>query len=310
MLAAEQLLLGQRVVERRQSQRGHLTVGAGELELAPQLQVFGVEFVVGRKSHRDRHPGLGVFGRGWSASRGLARRPAGLPARVGLFTRSAQRRCSAGDKPDVDVGADRPGDLGAQVLTDRATGDPAEYLAENESVGGHVIALRGARFPPRFGGGQLPADEVPVGDVVPSAHPGARPDDTGSVAHHHGQGDVFLARLPELGPVAGDRRVQVQLTAVGKLVDAGGRQALGAGQHGGQGVLLPGAGAGYVSRAAPQVDDEVAVDPHRDGRADLVRASAKLRSNASRTPTKSGAHEPGCQHRSRSLMAPFCRANT
>ena len=69
---------------------------------------------------------------------------------------------------DVDVGAERFGDLGAQVLADRATRHPAEHLAEDETEGGHVVALGGARLPPRFGGGQLLADKVPVGDLLPA----------------------------------------------------------------------------------------------------------------------------------------------
>ncbi len=169
---------------------------------------------------------------------------------------------------DVDVGAERFGDLGAQVLADRAPGDAAEHLAEDESEGGHVVALSGARLPPGFRDGQLFADKVPVGDLLP-AHPGARADHAGPVAHHHGQRDGFLARLPELGPVAGHRRLQVQLAAVGQVVDTGGSQALGAGQHGGQGVLLPGPGTGCIGPAAPQVDDKIPVYPHRDGRANL-----------------------------------------
>ena len=170
---------------------------------------------------------------------------------------------------DVDVGAQRFGDLGAQVLTDPATGHPAEHLAEDESERRHVIALRGPWLPPRFGGGELLADEIPVGDLFP-AHPGARPDHAGSVAHHHGQRDVFLTRLPELRPISGHRSLQVELTAVGQLVDAGGGQTLGAGQHGGQGVLSPGSGTGRVGRPAPQVDDKIPVDPHRDGSADFA----------------------------------------
>lgn len=146
-------------------------------------------------------------------------------------------------QPDVDVGAERFGDLGPQVLTDRAARDPAEHLAHDEAEGGHVVALRGARLPPGLGGGQLFADVVPIRDLLP-AHPGARPDHAGAVAHHHRQRDVLFARLSELGPVVGHRRLQVQLAAVGQLVHAGGRQALRAGQHRGQGVLLPGAGCG------------------------------------------------------------------
>lgn len=61
MLAAEQLLLGKPVVERRQPQRRHLAVGAGEFDLTPQLQVVGAEFVVGGEAHRHRQCSLGMF---------------------------------------------------------------------------------------------------------------------------------------------------------------------------------------------------------------------------------------------------------
>ena len=80
----------------------------------------------------------------------------------------------------------------------------------------------------------------------------------------------MLAILSELGPITRYRRLQVQLTAVGELMDAGGGESLGAGEHCGESVLLPRAGACCVSRAAPQVDDEVAFDPHGNGCADLV----------------------------------------
>lgn len=133
-----------------------------------------------------------------------------------------------GGYADMDVGAQRLGDLGAQVLADRATREEAEHLAEDETEGGHVVALRGARLPPRFGGGEPLAHKIPVGDVLP-AHPGARPDHPRSVTHHHGQGDGLLACLTEFGPIAGHRRVQVDFTAVGELVYTGARQALGRG---------------------------------------------------------------------------------
>lgn len=59
MLAAEQLLLGKPVVERRQPQRRHLAVGAGEFDLTPQLQVVGAEFVVGAKPIDTDNAALG-----------------------------------------------------------------------------------------------------------------------------------------------------------------------------------------------------------------------------------------------------------
>ncbi len=64
-------------------------------------------------------------------------------------------------RADVDFGTQRFGDLGAQILTYGATGDAAEHLAEDESEGGHVIALRGPRLPPRFGLGQTFAHDNP-----------------------------------------------------------------------------------------------------------------------------------------------------
>ena len=52
----------------------------------------------------------------------------------------------------VHVDSPRVGDLAAQVLADGAAGDPADHLAEDEAEAHHVIALRGAGFPPRFAG--------------------------------------------------------------------------------------------------------------------------------------------------------------
>jgi hypothetical protein len=135
-------------------------------------------------------------------------------------------------QPDVDLGPQRFGDFGAQVLADGVTGDAAEHLAEDEPEGGHVIALRGPRFPPRFSGRQAFAHQIPVGDLRP-VHALARPDHPGSVTHHHAEGDVLFAGLGELWPVAGHRGVQVEVTALDELVDTGAGEALGPGEHGG-----------------------------------------------------------------------------
>lgn len=123
---------------------------------------------------------------------------------------------------NVDVRTQRLSDLGTQVLTDRTACDAAEHFAEDETEGGHVVALRGTRLPPRFGGGQLLADKIPIGDLLP-AQPSARPDRPGAVAHHHRQRDGLLTRLSELGPVACHRRMQVKLTAIDELMHTCGR---------------------------------------------------------------------------------------
>ena len=92
----------------------------------------------------------------------------------------------------------------------------------------------------------------------------------GAVRHHHRDGDVLLAGLAELGPVPGDRGVQVELAAVGQQVHAGARQSLGAGEDAGQGVFAPGLRAVRRRQATPQVDDELAFHPDRHGGTDLA----------------------------------------
>jgi hypothetical protein len=170
---------------------------------------------------------------------------------------------------DVHVDTHRFGDLGAQVVPDRAAGDSSEDLAENEAEGGQLVTLGGARLPPRCSGSQLPADVVPVGHVPP-VHPERGTDDSGTVTHHHADRDLLFAGLSELGPVAGHRRIEVEFAAIGELVHTCAGQSLAAGQHIAQGVLAPRPVAGSVGGSAPQIDDQIAVHPDRDCGADLV----------------------------------------
>ena len=169
----------------------------------------------------------------------------------------------------MDVDAHGLGDLGAQILTDGAAGDAADHLTEDEAERHHVIALRGSRFPPRLRRRDLLAHPVPVGGVVP-VQPGARPDHAGPVAEHRGDRDVLLAGHTELGPVPRHRGVQVEFAAIGQQMHTGAGQPLGAGEDAGQGVLPPAPAPAGIGVSAPQVDHQVAVDPHRHGRADLV----------------------------------------
>jgi hypothetical protein len=92
----------------------------------------------------------------------------------------------------------------------------------------------------------------------------------GPVTHHHRDGDGLLAGLPELGPVAGHRRIQIELTALDELMYACAGEAFGAGQHGGQRVHLPRPGTGGVGRTGPQVNDKLAIHPGCDRCTDLV----------------------------------------
>ena len=204
----------------------------------------------------------------------------------------------------MHLGAQRLGDLGAQVLADRAAGDAAEHLAEDETEGGHVVALRGARLPPRIGGGQPFADQIPVGDLLP-VQALAWPDHPRPVTHHHRDGDGLLAGLAELGPVAGHRRVQVKLTALGELMDASARQSLGAGQHGGQRVHLPRPATGGVGRTSPQVDDQLAIHPGSD-RCTHLFAQRKVLHERFAYPLEARCAQALDITLSMSAMAPVC----
>ena len=114
-----------------------------------------------------------------------------------------------------------------------------------------------------------------------------------------------LAR--ELRPVLGDRGVEVELAAVGEHQ---------AGQRGHRLRRRPdvddrvraptarSAPSSPVDRAAPQVDDQLAVDRHGDRRADVgwCRRSSKLPAKASRTAANRSSHVPG-SHAGRSPIA-------
>ena len=128
-----------------------------------------------------------------------------------------------GRQADVHVDAERLGDLCAEVLAECAAGDPAGDFAEDEAEGDHVIALRGAGLPPRFGRGNVSTDRVPVKGFR-GREPGAGSDDSGAMAHHHSDGDVVLSGLAELGPVLGDGGVKVEFAAIGQQVNAGAGQ--------------------------------------------------------------------------------------
>src|SRR5207253_5272486 len=79
---------------------------------------------------------------------------------------------------------------------------------------------------------------------------------------------AVLALGLEPGPVAGDGRVEVDLAAVGEDQHAQRRHRLRRRPHVDDGVALP-RRAGVVDRAAPQVDDELAVEGDGDRRTDV-----------------------------------------
>jgi hypothetical protein len=115
-----------------------------------------------------------------------------------------------GGKPDVEVGAQRPGYLLGEEGAQAVAGDPADDLADQESPGERVVASQGPRLPDGGLRGQPRRGGRPVVEVV-GCHrivPGRRARGVGEqVPHLH----VLLARGGELGPVPGHRRGQVEV---------------------------------------------------------------------------------------------------
>src|SRR5262249_58103684 len=142
-------------------------------------------------------------------------------------------------------------------------------LADQPPEGDGMIPVRGSRSPPWWLGGERRAHRVPVVERFVREHvPDGRQPGTMSQEPSHRQ--CGLVRGGELGPVAGYRRVDVETAFRDQAVRAERRHALGAGGDVDERVALPGLRAVEVRMTAPEVDDGLAVDDHRDGRADLV----------------------------------------
>ena len=92
----------------------------------------------------------------------------------------------------------------------------------------------------------------------------------GLVGQQLADGDERLAAGRELGPHAGNRSIDVELTPLPQEQGAGGGQAFGGREDHGGGVPLPRTPIGRVGRAAPEVDHRPAIDDHGDGGAHLA----------------------------------------
>lgn len=73
--------------------------------------------------------------------------------------------------------------------------------------------------------------------------------------------------------------------------------------------MLPGPGTAGVGGAAPQVDDKIPVDPHRDGRADLVAQHKVALERVAYLGELRRARALDVRLIHGSRMAPFCRTN-
>ena len=172
-------------------------------------------------------------------------------------------------EPEVEVGAQRPGDLGRDQLPAGLPGDPPDHLADQVAKGDGLISAGRARREQRFLRGEQAGDLLPV-VVVSDAGRHRQAGQPGLVAHDRTDRDACLAGLAELRPVPGDGRVGIQFAPVHQQVRTQRRHGLGGGPHVRQRVLLPRAGPGRVRPAGPQVHHRPAADDHRGAGTDLA----------------------------------------
>ena len=88
--------------------------------------------------------------------------------------------------------------------------------------------------------------------------------------HHVAQRDLRLAVRRELGPPAGDGRVELEHAALDQPRDTRRGDALGGGEHDRERVLLPRPPAPASAQAAPEIDDGRAAAQHAYRRAHLA----------------------------------------
>ena len=113
-------------------------------------------------------------------------------------------------QPDAEVEAERLRDLLAEVGADRAAGDAPHDLADEVAVRDRVVAVR--RCPaPRPAPGARARRIIGSHASASSSVAARRPTRARRGARAGSDRDALLAGLRELGPVLGDRRVEVEL---------------------------------------------------------------------------------------------------
>ena len=160
----------------------------------------------------------------------------GLRRRRPTVTSGATRCCCSSGRPIQNSRPSGPAISSAKKVPRLLPRDPAHDLADEPPVGGGVVAVGGARLPD--GGLRLEgADHRIPGERLLEGERGVDVGQAGLVAEQPAHRDVRLAGGLELGPVGGDRRVDVELAALGQEVGARRRGALGGGEHELQRVL-------------------------------------------------------------------------
>ena len=117
------------------------------------------------------------------------------------------------------------------------------------------------------------------------------------MAEEHPDRDASLAVRRELGPVAGDRSIEIEPTLPDELVGADREDALGHGEDDGRRVLHPRSAVSLVRDAAPQIDDLSSADVENDRGTAFpalceVRAEGVGDGSESRPPLPRGSPSP------------------
>ena len=122
-------------------------------------------------------------------------------------------------EPDPELEPERLRDLVAEERADAAAVDVSHHFPEQVAVGHRVVAVRGAGVPQWLLLLERPDHRVPC-EHVGRRELGVERRQSCLVAQQVAHRDPFLARLRELGPVARDRKVDVELAALGEQAHA------------------------------------------------------------------------------------------
>ena len=142
------------------------------------------------------------------------------------------------------------GDFLAEELANRPAVDAAHELADQVPVGQRVIAVGGPRFPPGRFVGERGRHRRPVVEGLARQRL-ADPRQPRGVAEEVARRDRLLAVRGELGPVARDRRVDVELAAIDQHVRAQRGDRLGGREDVDDRVLLSTAACARRRRRRP-----------------------------------------------------------
>jgi hypothetical protein len=164
---------------------------------------------------------------------------------------------------DVEVGTERPRQFGDEELTEFRSGDPAHHLSDEVPLVEGVVSGELAGLPPWSLGGEHRGRLFPVVDVLDDDRLGP-PGDARCVRQEMANEHIFLTAGGELGPVLGDRSIEVEFAAVDEQQRAQRHHCLGARPHIGDRVPFPRSGARLVSETTPHIDDEFTIDNDRD----------------------------------------------